>query len=108
MAFKLAISPTFRVKVIVEMIGKDGRKEKSDFMVDFKRCTVDQLEEIRSKTSREALQEVVTGWSGLLDEDGLEVPFNQDTLAMVLTIAAAVHGMTDAFLNNAVSGKQKN
>ena len=108
MAFIIAITPSYKVKVIVEMPNEAGRIEKSDFMAQFKRVSMDDLDELRKRPQKEVLEEVLIGWTGLLDENKESVPFNQATLASVLAIPQAFSALADSFWGSIFKAKEKN
>ncbi|MTW11432.1 hypothetical protein GM658_12575 [Pseudoduganella eburnea] len=108
MAFKLALTPTYRTKVTVEIPNEAGRIEKSDFTVEFKRVNMDRVEELRKLPQLDVLRDVVAGFSGLFDETGSEVTFNQAHLDALLAIPHALFAMADAFWTSIYKAKEKN
>ena len=108
MAFKIALSPSYRVKVVVETLNAAGRSEKSDFHVEFKRVDMARIAELRTMTQEEVLREVIEGFDGLVDESGTEVGFNEINLAMLLSIPAALFALADAFWTSIYKAKEKN
>lgn len=108
MAFKIAQSETYQQKIEVQLVGESGKVEKHDFKVTFKRCTNDRLEELRGKTGKEVLQEVITGWSGVTDDDGAAVPFNEENFDALLQIPAASFALVKGFWESIVVAREKN
>jgi len=106
--FKITLTPTYRVKVIVETPNMNGKMDKSDFMAEFKRCDLSQIDELRNIAQRDVVREVLTGWEGLIDEDGHAVPFNPATLEAVLSIPQAMIALIEAFWESVHKAKQKN
>lgn len=92
MAFKLALSPTYSVEVTVEYPLEGGKTAKATFNATFKRCNQEQLDELRDLvharkvTDRQLLERVLTGWGGIQEADGTEIPFNEHTFASVLNV----------------------
>ena len=56
------------------------------------------------EVDREVLKSIVTGWSGIVDEEGADVPFSQDALAMLARNQNALSAIYDAYFD-AVRGK---
>lgn len=106
--FKIALSPTYTVKVIVETPSANGKTDKSDFMAEFKRCNIDELDELRKLPQRDVIREVLVGWSGLVDEENQAVPFNAATRDAVLAIPQAVFALIDSFWTSIHKAKEKN
>lgn len=108
MAFKIAVTPTYRTKVIVEVPNQHGKFDRNDFMAEFKRVSMDDLDELRKLPQKEVLQQVLTGWSGLLDDENQEVSFNPANLSALLAIPPAFVATTDAFWGSVFKAKEKN
>ncbi|MGE8366023.1 hypothetical protein [Cupriavidus sp.] len=93
---------TFPVTVIVKTLEENGRKTESDFVARFKLCDRGELQRLRDCAPRKVMQEVVSGWSGVLDADGQEMPFNHDNLGIMLNIPPVLAGLTEAFWENVI------
>jgi hypothetical protein len=108
MAFKLAQSETYQQKIEVQLVGETGKVEKHDFKVTFKRCTNEQLDDLRKKTGKEVLQEVVSSWSGVTDDEGAAVPFSDENFEAMLQIPAASFALVKGFWDSIVVAREKN
>jgi hypothetical protein len=108
MAFKIALTPTYRVKVAVEVPNENGRNDKSEFTVEYKRVSMERVDELRKLPQIDVQRAVVVGVSGLVDGDGTEVPFNPATLEALLAIPHALFAMADAFWGSIYKAKEKN
>ncbi|MEW9584331.1 hypothetical protein [Paraburkholderia sp. DGU8] len=108
MAFKIAQSDTYQQEINVQIVGETGKVEKHNFKVTFERCSNDRIEELRSKSGREMLLEVVKGWSGVIDDDGAAVPFNDDNLEGMMQIPAASFALIKGFWDSIVVAREKN
>lgn len=108
MAFKIALSPSYRAKVTVEVPTESGRNDKSEFTVEFKRVSMERVDELRKLQQIDVLRDVVIGFSGLIDADNTEVPFNNATLEALLAIPHALFAMADAFWTSIYKAKEKN
>lgn len=108
MAFIIAVTPSYKVKVTVELPNEAGKIEKSDFMAQFKRVSMDDLDDLRKMPQKEVLETVLIGWTGLLDENKESVPFNPANFAVVLAIPQAFSALADAFWSSIFKAKEKN
>ena len=108
MPFKLAQSETYQQEVVVQIVNETGKVEKHKFKVTFLRCTNEKLEELRQKNGREVLLEVVKGWSGVTDDDGVAVPFDDDNFEQMLQIPAASFALVKGFWDSIVVAREKN
>lgn len=108
MAFKIAISPSYKTKIIVEILNMLGKHEKSDFMAEFKRVNMEELDDLRKLPQKEVLQQVLVGWTGLLDENNEAVPFNAATFEALVAIPQAFAALADGFWASVFKAKEKN
>ena len=108
MAFKIALSPSYKVKVSVETPNDNNGFDKSTFTAEFKRVSTEQLDEIQKKTKKEVVNDVLIGFSDLLDEDNKPVEYDDDSRAALLAIPQAVSALADAFLSSIFKVKEKN
>ncbi|WP_439685105.1 hypothetical protein MNJPNG_06380 [Cupriavidus oxalaticus] len=116
MAFKLAVNPTFRDTVHVELRGDSGKIERSTFVAEFKRLQLPELEELKASVEKEAaelpvaekwraqanaLRQVLVGWSQMVAEDGRTVlEFNDTNLELLLVIPQALTATQLVFWTN--------
>ncbi|RDK01435.1 hypothetical protein [Paraburkholderia lacunae] len=108
MAFKISKSETYQRQIDVVTVSESGRHEKENFKVTFRRCTNEQLDELRKKTGREVLQDVVAGWSGITDDDGSALPFNEENFEALLQIPAVSFALVKGFWDSIVVAQEKN
>ncbi|MBY0240757.1 MAG: hypothetical protein K2X55_15710 [Burkholderiaceae bacterium] len=108
MAFKIAVSPTYITKIVVELPNHNGKHDKSDFMAEFKRVSFDDLDDLRKMPQKEVLQQVLVGWSGLVDEHNQGVSFNPVNVDVLLAIPQAFLALADGFWNSIYKAKEKN
>ncbi|RJF99013.1 hypothetical protein [Noviherbaspirillum saxi] len=108
MAFKLAQTPTYKQKIIVEIPNENGRKDKSDFMAEYLRVDMDDIEELKRLPQKEVLERVLVGWSSLLDETGNDVPFNPVNRVALLKIPQAFEALVEGFWTSIFKAKEKN
>lgn len=108
MAFKIALTPTYRNKVEVETPNGLGTFDKSDFMAEFKRVGYERINELERMVPLDVLQEVLVGWTDLLDESGNQIPFSQEAKKILLDIVPARLALVEAFWGGLSKAKEKN
>ena len=108
MAFKLALSETYKVKVVVETPNEYGKTSKDDFVAEFKRVGMDELEELRKLPQPEVFERVLVGWSGLLDGDNQAVPFSELNRKALLNIPQALAGLMESYWPSVFKAREKN
>lgn len=116
MAFKLAINPTFRDVVQVEMRGETGKIERSSFTAEFRRLQLPELEELKASVEKEAaelppsekwraqasaMRQVLVGWRDMVGEDGKTVvEFSETNRELLLVIPQALTATQLVFWTN--------
>lgn len=108
MSFCIAVKPTYPWPVKVSMQDGKGGFTTSTFKAIFARQSVDEIEEIKSLQTKEALKRVLVGWSDLVDEDGVAVEFNDENFERLISILPALKGLVDAFWESLAKAKEKN
>jgi hypothetical protein len=108
MAFKIALTPTYKVKVLVEIPNDKGGVDKSDFMAEFGRVDMKEIDELRAMPQREVLEKKLTGWLGLVDDDGKDVAFNPANRDALFLIPHALEALVDAFWKSLFKAREKN
>ena len=107
-------SPTYRWPVVVEFPVDGGKFDKESFDAEFKRLPQDRLREIGEQiesgtiTDLELLDQVLTGWAGIFDEAGEDVPFSEDARQRILNVALVASAIVAAWLESLAKGKRKN
>jgi hypothetical protein len=107
-------TPTYHWPVSVEFPVDGGKFDKEVFDAEFKRLPQDRLREIGEKIEAgsildtELLDQVLTGWSGILDETGNEVPFSEASRQKILNIPLVASAIVAAWLESLAKGKRKN
>ena len=109
MAFKKTSKPTFSSRVSVMMPNDKGGHDKSQFDAVFKMIGGnDELEALRNKLPRDAMEAVLVGWREFLEEDGTPVNFNEAEVQALLSIPQALYGVMEAFWGNVIKASIKN
>lgn len=108
MAFRITQTPTYKVKIFVEIPNEQGKFDKSDFLAEFKRADLSQLNELRELPQKEVMEQMLVGWSGLLDDANSDVPFNVVNRDMLLLIPQAMQALVEGFWSSVFKAREKN
>lgn len=108
MAFKISLKPTFVSRVTVESPNQKGGFDTSTFNAEFKRVTMDELDELRALGQREVMRRVLVGWTDFLADDNEPVPYNDDTLLVLVNTPEALAGLGKAFWSSVIKASEKN
>jgi len=125
MAFTLDIDPTFKWPVSFDL-AVDGRHEHKKFDGEFRRLGQARVNTITAEiqarmvamqagedtsemiTDQSIADEVLVGWSGILDRDGDEVPFSEATKRRLLDVEAVAAAIVTAWGDSLRGAKRKN
>lgn len=114
MAFKIARSANFWLTVTLETIDENGRPVKETLDLQMRRLNAQELQSEfeRLKDSDElmgdALLRHTTGWRGVEDEDGKEVPFNQATAKAFYLLSGVAIQVFEQYLKALAGARRKN
>lgn len=108
MAFKISRKPTYKTEISVSMPTEKGKRETEKFWAEFKHVGVERLDELRAIPHREVLKEVLVGWSGMVDDDNEDVPFNETNMQIVFDIPQALEALIAGFWNSIFGAKKGN
>lgn len=110
MAFKIALKPSYKVPVKVELPNGKGGFESSTFIAEFKRIGFDELAALRTseQTHKEMLRDALVGFSDLLDAEDTALDFTPENVDALLNIPQAVSALSEAFWGSIYKGKEKN
>lgn len=108
--FRLNPSPTFKASVPVSVPGMDKPLE---IAVEFRHKTATGLQEWMrravDRTDAQNLDEVIAGWSGVMGDDGAQVPYTLTALSTLLeNYPAAKWEMLVAYKAELTEAKRKN
>ncbi|MEN9885770.1 MAG: hypothetical protein RL758_348 [Pseudomonadota bacterium] len=101
MTFKLVQRNSCKVPVRGVLKADDGKMEKFEFNLVCRRLGAAELKSALDDKERSVIdfvQSLAEGWSGVKDEDGNEIPFNQDALAQLLDVPGVARLAFDAYL----------
>jgi hypothetical protein len=114
MPFKIALSPTYKAQVSVEIPNAGGSNDKSTFSVIFNRYTVHELEGEDSKGGMKQLLQpeimrlAVVDWAGISADDGTVFEYSPENLETMMKIPQVMKALSDTFWTTQYGAKQKN
>jgi hypothetical protein len=115
MAFVLKQSATYKWPVPLVIPADGGRKEKHSFDGEFRRLAQSRINEIiklaramelgragddEELDDKAAAKEILAGWSGVMDDDGKEIPFSDSALSQLLEIPTVGAQIIRAWFNS--------
>jgi len=123
MAFvlKQSASYTWPITLIIPVDG--GRREKYTFDGEFRRLPQTRINEIikvarameRNRGNddemledQDAAREILMGWSGVVDDDGKDIPFSESALGQMLEIPTVAGQIVKAWFESLDTAKRKN
>lgn len=114
MAFVLSQSESYSWPVTVEFPVDGGRFDKQTFDAEFKRLPQQRIREIWDQiqagdlTDDELCDQVLTGWSGIQDAKGSDVPYSEKAKADLLNVPLVAAAVVSSWLDSLSKGKRKN
>lgn len=107
--FKIAAKRTLTWPVTVSIPQDGGKTTKATFKADFEVLGQDELLDITNE-GKDVLERVLTGWEGVADENGAEIPFNAEAKAQLLQIQYVRQALYAAYgeLQNGRAAARKN
>lgn len=88
-----------------------GKFEKQTFDAEFKRMSQSRFKELmdgEKSSDNEFCREVITGWKGIKDDKGEEVPFSQEALEDLLEVPQLAKNIVFAYMDSISGSKVKN
>lgn len=125
MAFVLKQSDSYRWPVSFKLPTDGGKREKQTFEAEFKRLPQSRITQIQAEVQKlmkaveageqpdgisdiSVAQEVLVGWSGVVDEDGEEVPFSKTSCDALLDLPTVAASIIQCYFESLVDSKTKN
>lgn len=123
MAFVLKQSATYSWPVTLVLPVDGGRREKHTFEGEFRRLPQTRINEIVRQAramergrinedevleDQDAAKEILVGWSGVVDDDGAEMPFTDKLLDQLLEIPTVAGQIVRAWFESLEVAKRKN
>ena len=112
--FKLSTSDSYKYPVVVEIVDESGRTTKHTFEAHFKRLPQSEIDRllVASKDDgirdEDVVDQVLIGWSGVVDEQGDAMPFNAENVRVVLDICPVRACVVRAWVDSLTGGRRKN
>lgn len=76
--FKINPAPTFKAAIKITVPGGDPKAITFEFKHRTRTGLAEWIKNMSGKEDRALVSEFVAGWSGVIGEDGLEVPYTLD------------------------------
>ena len=114
MAFVLAQSDSYSWPVTVEFPVDGGRFEKQTFDAEFKRLPQSRIEQVIERSNTDTIKdaefarEVITGWKGVTDAKGADVPYSIEALGKLLDVPLVAGAIVQVFFASLTGAKRKN
>lgn len=123
MAFVLKQSNTYTWPVALVLPVDGGRRDKHTFDGEFRRLPQTRINQIvrlarasergrlnddEELLDQDAAKELLAGWSGVVDDDGKEIPFSDSALAQLLEIPTVAGQIVRAWFESIDTAKRKN
>lgn len=102
------VSDGFTWPVDIKTPADNGGFKKNRIQIDFTALRQSEIDEHLVADDKALLLEVVTGWSGVQDEDGNELEFSEEALERLLDIPAARIAMVTTYLQGVGGYERKN
>lgn len=112
--FVLSQSDSYSWPVTVEFPIDGGRFEKQSFDAEFRRLPQTRIREIwdliqsGDLTDDELCNEVLTGWAGIQDAKGGDVPYSEKAKTDLLNVPLVAAAVVSSWLDSLSKGKRKN
>lgn len=112
MSFRLVVSDTIQVPVAGRVPDAAGRMQPFSFTLKARRLPASELKaavDASEVTVPEFLASLVHGWSGVLDDDGHELPHSSEAFARLMEIVGMAGICFAAYIEACgARGKEKN
>jgi hypothetical protein len=126
MAFVLKQSDSYKWPVTFKLPIDGGKYEKQTFEAEFKRLPQARLNQIQEAvqdraravalndhidgliTDQAVADEILVGWSNVLDEDGDEIAYSAASKQLLLEVPALASAIIVAFFESVTGNKLKN
>ena len=89
MSIRIVVSDRVRVPVDGFLFDENGKRQNFSFTVTARRMSTDELSDLLADSEKQLtqfLQEIITYWAGVDDEDGTELAYSSDALGRLLAI----------------------
>ncbi len=115
MTLKVAVSPIFKQKVIVELQNERGGVDSMSFMATYNRLPTDEFKRLTDDVQvsgadlNEIVKRVLAGWSDVIGDDGRQFEFTAENLEYLLAeLPQFATAVVVTFIKSHEQGKRKN
>ena len=111
MAFVRKKNKTFKWPVVVREPSENdaGVFEESEFIAVFKRLKVSEYQKaVEEKTEFEMMKMMLVGWEGMKEEDGQDIPFNNQNLKDMMEDSYWLKAVSSSYTASLIDEKVKN
>lgn len=119
MSFVLKQSDAYSWPVSFDVPTDGGRHERQTFDGEFKRLPqsrvgpmVAELQQIEDLTDLERIteiaKEILIGWSGIVDNEGKEIPYSEKALVQLLEVPLLAVSIIKSYMDSIKGAKRKN
>ena len=111
MTFVRKKNKTFKWPVLVREPSETdaGLYEENEFIAIFKRLKVSEYQNAAdNKSEFEMLKMMLVGWENMKEEDGQDIPFNNQNLKDMMEDAYWLRAVSDAYTKSLMDEKVKN
>ena len=111
MTFVRKKNKTFKWPVLVREPSETdaGVYEENEFIAIFKRLKVSEYQNAAdNKSEFEMLKMMLVGWENMKEEDGQDIPFNNQNLKDMMEDAYWLRAVSDAYTKSLMDEKVKN
>ena len=111
MAFVRKKNKTFKWPVVVREPSETdaGVYEENEFIAIFKRLKVSEYQNVaENKTEFDLLKMMLVGWENMKEENGEDIPFNNQNLKDMMEDAYWLRAVSDSYTKSLIDEKVKN
>lgn len=108
MAFVLKKVSSYKWPVTVSVPVDGGKFKKETFTVTFRKIGRSKFSELVEEGENTLVHAIVEDWEGVKDEDGDEVPFNEETASALLDDPFVLRALIDAYADSFQGAQAKN
>ena len=111
MTFVRKKNKTFKWPVVVREPSETdaGVYEENEFIAIFKRLKVSEYQDAaENKTEFEMLKMMLAGWENMKEENGEDIPFNNQNLKDMMEDAYWLRAVSDSYTKSLIDEKVKN
>ena len=108
MSFVLKKVSSYKWPVAVEIPVDGGKFKKETFTAIFKRISRSEFNSLFAEGEDALVDAIVVGWTGIKDEDGEDLPFDDTTKAQLFDDPFVLKGLINAYADSFQGAPVKN